>query len=70
MSRLSQRYHSVEDIRALLADFAKESAGMLLFLKNVERLTVHELGPGPGTLQQVTVVGILKYLPVETPNVL
>lgn len=70
VSRLSQRCHGVKDIRTLLADFAKESAGMLLFLKNVERITVYEWEHGRGTLQQVTVVEILKALMGETPNVL
>lgn len=43
----------MEDVRALLVAFAKESAGMLLFLKNVERMTVFEWGAGQGEPQQV-----------------
>lgn len=53
VSRLSRQCHRVEDVRALLVAFAKESAGMLLFLKNVERMTVFEWGAGQGKPQQV-----------------
>ena len=54
MSRLSKQSHSVNDVRKLLGAFAKESAGMLLFLKNVERMSVFEWEPGKSEPRQVT----------------
>lgn len=53
MSRLSRQAHGVEDMRALLRAFAAESAGMLLFLKNVERMSVFEWRPGESEPRQV-----------------
>lgn len=52
-SRLSRQAHGVPDMRALLQAFAKESAGMLLFLKNVERMSVFEWSPGQSEPKQV-----------------
>ncbi|CAM9194960.1 unnamed protein product, partial [Sphacelaria rigidula] len=46
VSRLSRQSHGVESVRTLLQAFAKESSGMLLFLKNVERMTVFEWQAG------------------------
>lgn len=54
MSRLSRQAHGVADMRGLLQAFARESAGMLLFLKNVERMSVFEWSPGQGEPKQVT----------------
>lgn len=54
VSRLSRQAHGVEDMRALLRAFATESAGMLLFLKNVERMSVFEWGYGQSEPRQVT----------------
>lgn len=53
MSRLSRQAHGVADMRALLQAFARESAGMLLFLKNVERMSVFEWSPGQSEPKQV-----------------
>lgn len=53
MSRLSRQHHGVEDVRALLQAFARESAGMLLFLKNVERMSVFEWESGQSEPRQV-----------------
>ncbi|KAG5176706.1 hypothetical protein JKP88DRAFT_265343 [Tribonema minus] len=41
-SRLSRTVHTVDGTRELLRQFVAESVGMLLFLKNVERLVVCE----------------------------
>lgn len=46
VSRLSRQTHDVESIRKLLKAFVAESGGMLLFLKNVERMSVLEWAPG------------------------
>lgn len=54
VSRLSRQAHGVADMRALLQAFARESAGMLLFLKNVERMSVFEWAPGQSEPKQVT----------------
>ncbi|CAM9688424.1 unnamed protein product, partial [Ectocarpus sp. 8 AP-2014] len=53
VSRLSRQAHGVRDMRGLLEAFAGESAGMLLFLKNVERMTVFEWEPGQSQPRQV-----------------
>ncbi|CAN0264546.1 unnamed protein product, partial [Hapterophycus canaliculatus] len=53
VSRLSRQAHGVEDMRGLLQAFARESAGMLLFLKNVERMGVLEWSPGESEPRQV-----------------
>ena len=53
-SRLSRQSHSAEDIQTLLQAFSKESAGMLLFLKNVERMRVFEWHPGQDHPQQAS----------------
>ncbi|CAM9577819.1 unnamed protein product [Choristocarpus tenellus] len=45
-SRLSRQAHGVEDVRQLLENFSRESTGMLLFLKHVERMTVYEWAQG------------------------
>lgn len=55
-SRLSRQSHGVSSIRELLRAFAKESAGMLLFLKNVERMVVFEWSPGQSEPLQVQIV--------------
>lgn len=54
VSRLSRQAHGVTDIRVLLQAFARESAGMLLFLKNVERMSVFEWAPGQSEPKQVS----------------
>lgn len=62
-SRLSRQSHSVQNIQALLQDFAKESSGMLLFLKNVERMGVFVWQPGQDEPQQA---GDGAIVPVHT----
>lgn len=56
VSRLSRQSHGVESIRRLLEAFAVESPGMLLFLKNVERMRVFEWGIGDSSPRQVGTV--------------
>lgn len=53
VSRLSRQSHGVESIQKLLEAFAIESPGMLLFLKNVERMRVFEWGVGESSPRQV-----------------
>lgn len=62
-SRLSKQWHGVDDVRALLHAFAKESAGMLLFLKNVERMSVFEWGPGQSEPQKVCAWQLRRHVP-------
>ncbi|CAM9675904.1 unnamed protein product, partial [Ectocarpus sp. 13 AM-2016] len=54
VSRLSRQAHGVREMRGLLEAFAGESAGMLLFLKNVERMTVFEWESGQSQPRQVS----------------
>ena len=56
-SRLSKQVHTVESMRAQLRMFASEASEMLLFLKNVEQISVWECMATAATATQESRVG-------------